>query len=272
MNSPLVGTYADQFPPTDRPWTQEYVDRHRALVSRSLVDPDLLERFRAGSELPQGYGIGFDERVVEIAWLAAQKLDGRVLDGGSALNHAHLLDVFLPIVDELHIVTLEPEDVAFPERRVSYTFGDLRDLPYRDAYFDHVVSLSTLEHIGMDNRFYGVDLPPADNPDQELERAVSELRRVLAPGGTLIVTAPYGAPEDHGWFRQFACDDVETLMHAVNAVPERLDVYAYSGSGWQVSDLDQARSATYRDFLADQSPVADLAAAARAVVCARWVI
>jgi hypothetical protein len=47
-------------------------------------------------------------------------------------------------------------------------------------------------------------------------------------------------------------------------------VYAYGPDGWQVSDPERASSASYRDFLADPSPVADLAAAARAVACLRF--
>jgi len=35
---------------------------------------------------------------------------------------------------------------------VRYEFSDLRRLPYRDAWFSSVVCLSTLEHVGMDNR------------------------------------------------------------------------------------------------------------------------
>jgi hypothetical protein len=44
-------------------------------------------------------------------------------------------------------------------------------------------------------------------------------------------------------------------------------VYAYSAEGWQISDLETAGSAQYRDYHNDPSPVADLAAAARAVLC-----
>ena len=32
--------------------------------------------------------------------------------------------------------------------------------------------------------------------------ALAELRRVLRPGGSLLVTVPIGEPEDYGWFRQ----------------------------------------------------------------------
>ena len=262
--------YAERFPPTEEPWTHAYVDRHRDFVAAALHDADLLARFETGDRLPAGYGIGFDERIVELPWLCGQGLSGRVLDAGSALNHPHLLDHIIPRVDELHIVTLKPEETAFPERQISYVFSDLRSLPYRDHLFDHVVCVSTLEHVGMDNRLYGVDEPRAENPDFELGTAVAELRRVLISGGFLTVTVPYGAAEDHGWFRQFGRAEADELLAEMGTEPVALSVYAYSAEGWQISDLDAASNARYRDFLADSRPVADAAVAARAVLCVRW--
>jgi ubiquinone/menaquinone biosynthesis C-methylase UbiE len=50
--------------------------------------------------------------------------------------------------------------------------GDARAIPFDEGYFDLVICASTLEHI----------------PD--FWRAVSEMHRVLAPGGTLLVSTP----------------------------------------------------------------------------------
>ena len=258
------------FPPPERPWTPEYTETHTALVSAALDDPELTERFRDGRELPEGYGIGFDERTIELPWLLAAGLHGRTLDAGSALNHAHILDRVLGHVGSLNIVTLEPEPSSFPERRVSYVYADLRELPYRDGWFRTVASISTLEHVGMDNRMYGVEQARAADPDREVALALAELRRVLAPGGTLYLTVPYGAAEDHGWFRQYGRDDLERLLAASEAPVSRVTIYAYGPEGWQVSDPELAASLSYRDFHADPSPVADLAAAARAVACLRF--
>jgi glycosyltransferase involved in cell wall biosynthesis/SAM-dependent methyltransferase len=262
--------FAERFPPPDRPWTQWYVDEHRDLVSEVLDDERLLRAVRDRDGLPVGYGVGFDERVVEFPWLFAQGFAGRVLDAGSALNHEHILERLLPQIDDLHVVTLEPEEQAFPEKRVSYVYADLRDLPYPDGYFDTVVCLSTLEHIGMDNMLYGVDEPRAEDPEREMQRALGELIRAARSGGRLFITVPYGRREDHGWFRQFDCADVERLTALVPAQNVSMDVYRYSLEGWQVSSLEEASDARYRDFLNDPTPVDDLAAAARAVACIRF--
>ncbi len=59
--------------------------------------------------------------------------------------------------------------------------GDALDLPFADGEFDRVVASEVLEHI----------------PDDA--RAISELVRVLRPGGTIAVTVPRWLPEKVCW-------------------------------------------------------------------------
>ena len=59
--------------------------------------------------------------------------------------------------------------------------GDALDLPFPDGEFDRVVASEVLEHI----------------PDDD--RAISELVRVLRPGGTIAVTVPRWLPEKVCW-------------------------------------------------------------------------
>jgi SAM-dependent methyltransferase len=256
-----------EFPPPDIPWTQDYVDLHRRFVSQIVDSADVLELFRSGDPLPPGYGVGLDERVVEFPWLFAHSIGGRVLDAGSTLNHAHILDRIEPLYDDLHIVTLTPEDVAFPEHGISYIYGDLRDLPIRDGFYDTVISISTLEHIGMDNRQYGAVSRGEPDPRAEFLRAVRELKRVTRPGGRLLVTVPFGEPADLGWLRVFDQGAVEEFIDALSPNASEVRYYLYSLGGWQVADAEAASAARYRDYFADPSPVEDLAAAARAVAC-----
>ncbi|MCR4513805.1 bifunctional 2-polyprenyl-6-hydroxyphenol methylase/3-demethylubiquinol 3-O-methyltransferase UbiG [Aeromicrobium sp. 50.2.37] len=59
--------------------------------------------------------------------------------------------------------------------------GTILDMPYADASFDVVLASEILEHV------------PED------EQAISELVRILAPGGTLAVTVPRFWPEKVCW-------------------------------------------------------------------------
>ena len=249
------------------PWTKEYLEHHRALTDSLLGDPRVVEIFADRRPLPAGYGIGFDERVVEYPWLLGVGPGGRVLDAGSTLNHAHILDRFLPMLDSLTIVTLSPEEVSFPERGVTYVYADLRELPFEDDSFDEVISLSTLEHIGMDNSFYAPDAGRAADPGRELDRAIAELRRVVAAGGRILVTVPYGRAEDHGWLHQLDRAAVQRLIEAFGPAEHEVAVFLYTSDGWCRSDMEEAAGARYRDYHADPSPVEDRAVAARAVAC-----
>jgi SAM-dependent methyltransferase len=71
----------------------------------------------------------------------------------------------------------------------SCTNGDATKLPFPDAVFDRVVAAEVLEHI------------PAD------ETAMSELARVLKPGGTMAVTVP-------AWLAEQVCWTLSDEYHA----------------------------------------------------------
>jgi SAM-dependent methyltransferase len=248
-------------------WSPEYIERQREFVAKVLDDPQLLNLFKHRQQLPPRYGVRFDERVVEFPWVASRPLSGRVLDAGSTLNHPHVLTRLRPRVDELHIATLAPEAEAYPSLDISYLYADLRELPMSDGAYDHVVSISTLEHVGMDTSQYGARGTRAEDPREELRRALAELRRVLKPGGTLYVTVPYGKPEDHGWLRQFGSDELDELVEAFGPAEREVTYYGYEPSGWRLVE-DPARLADkrYRDHFSQ--PLADDgAAAARAVAC-----
>jgi glycosyltransferase involved in cell wall biosynthesis/SAM-dependent methyltransferase len=256
----------DRWPP-ETPWTHEYVEAHRSLTATLLDDVSMLRLFAAGTDLPPGFAVGFDERVVEYPWLFAQRLGGRTLDAGSVLNHAHVLERFRPLVSELVIATLVPEEPVLEHSDVRYEAADLRAMPYEDGSFDSVVCVSTLEHVGLDNSLYGSDEPRAEDPHAESLRAVRELRRVTKPGGRILMTMPYGVAEDLKWVRQVDREEVEAIVDAARPCEARIEVYRYDRTGWQRSTLEEAADARYRDFTADPTPVSDLAAAARAVVC-----
>lgn len=206
--------------------------------------------FFAAAQLPGGYGAGISERAVEFGWAFAQGPAGRALDAGSTFNHALVLDEMLSRVSSLSIYTLVPEPVDFAERGVSYAFGDLRSMPYADDAFDFVASISVLEHVGKDNTGYGAAPGAAEDPNLEVERAVREMRRVLAPGGLLVLTVPFGAPFDHGWFRVYGRDDLAQLCEAAGASTSEVTVFAATDRGWQVSSLEESQGAGYADWKA----------------------
>jgi SAM-dependent methyltransferase len=254
--------------PEGEPWSHEYVEAHAAFVERELGDPVLLEGFRTGERLPSGFGLGFDERVVEFPWVASRRLAGRVLDAGSSLNHRHVLERLRQRMDELHIVTLSPEEESFPELGVSYLFADLRDLPFKDGTYDRVVSISTLDHLGLDNIRFGADAPAAQDPQTEAIRALAEMRRVLRPGGDLYLTLPVGRGDRFDWVRSFTLDELDQLVEAFGPKEKREAFFRHDGqAGWRWATREEVTEARYRDHLSSGEVGPDRVVAAEAVAC-----
>jgi len=260
----LGRTWSRRFPPAAEPGTLAYDATHRALVGSLLDSEPWRVRFARGLRLPAGLGAGFDERVVEYPWLLSRRLAGRVLDAGSVLNHRHLVERVLPLVDELTVATLAPEPVAFTSLGISYLYADLRRLPLRDDWFDEVACLSTLEHVGMDNTVYGSSAPRAEDPRVEAGAALRELLRVTRPGGRVHVTVPFGLREDHGWFRQLDREDVEDLLARAGVSASEQVVFAHTPTGWRRASAEQTPTVRYN---AAPGRAADGAVAARAVLC-----
>src|SRR5947209_835024 len=97
------------------PWSAGYHVAHDNLIAATLDDARLMAIFAAGRNLPGDYGIGIDERCVELPWLFAklQNVSARILDAGSSLNHEFLLDRLLRDGRKLDIMTLTPEKPCF---------------------------------------------------------------------------------------------------------------------------------------------------------------
>ncbi len=270
-DAPAAGSYPEA--PAGEPWSTAYVERHRDFVTRELSDAALLERFRGDDPLPRRFGIGFDERVVEFPWVASRPLGGRVLDAGSALNHLHVLLALRPRMDDLHVVTLAPdEEESFPRLGVSYLYADLRDLPFKDASYDRAVCISTLDHVGLDNARFGDGSTSADDPQAEAIGAIRELRRVLRAEGGLYLTLPVGRGERFDWVRSFTNDEVDELIAAFEPASVTLEHFRHDGDiGWRRASRDEVGDAGYRDHLSSGPVGVNRAVAAEAVACLHLV-
>lgn len=157
----------------------------KALISYLRQDEcaklsDCLLLWQIKSQQPPG-----SDRYIEYPWVLShlQKIaGGKILDVGSsscAMWHA-----LLPKNFQIHAIntTVDPN----PPKSVKFTLGDIRKTPYLANFFDTVICVSTLEHIGVAGR-YGSD----DDPEGDF-KAMTEISRVTKPGGKLLVSVPYG--------------------------------------------------------------------------------
>jgi O-antigen chain-terminating methyltransferase len=169
-----------------------------------------------------------DERAVEIAWvLSRYRGEPRVLDVGYAFAEpAYLAELIGIGAGELVGVDLAAADV--PGLRA--VAADIRELPFEDSSFDVVFCISTLEHIGRDNRAYGLG---ADTDPAGVPRALGELGRVLVAGGRLLITVPCGEPADLGSFVQRDPGGWRELFEGSGLVVFEEEIYELGGEGWR---------------------------------------
>ena len=248
------------------------VDRVASLVRRKLgrdlqreIAMECQRAFRNGRhdfparvDLPSPYGRHLPERVVELLLARLLYKPGmKVLDVG----HANSMQCHKTMLKSLPAPRdLTGIDIAKPEYDTSEYYSrsvraSIDATPFGDGEFDLIWCISSLEHIGMDNSHYVQGAREATP-----ETALSEMVRLLRPGGSLLITVPYGRYEDHGWFRNF---DEEHLQRLLDPVRPRMMIhelyYEYTpASGWRAAGVDRLRTVGYRDQ--DNAGAAGLAA------------
>jgi len=248
-----------------RPWGPGYYTARKDAIT-SAIDRKVV---RFGAPIPQGHGNALDERVVEYPWVFSNlsASPGKVLDAGSALNHGFLLER-LPESAQLTIMTLAPEKRCFWGRGISYVFGDLRDTDFSDGAFDVVISVSTIEHIGLDNTLlYTGDTSKKEEDALGFVPAVREFRRMLKAGGTCLITVPFGRRGVHGWFQVFDAALVKRIVEAFAPANFQIEYFGYFPGGWRRTEAAEIADAQFHDVHAGSRLQPDRAAGARGVAC-----
>jgi SAM-dependent methyltransferase len=259
------------------PWSSGYILYRRQFISQVLSSPEAMSPFRTGQLLPPGYGFGLDERCVEYPWLLAQ-LDPqpeRILDAGAILNHAFVLDQPIWQRKRIHMLTLAPEDYCYWDRGISYLFEDLRQIPIRDGFYDTIVCVSTLEHIGADHRIFTRSGTYPERVSGDFVPALREMHRVLKPSGRLFFSVPFGRYRDLGTQRVFDEGLLEQAIAAFGPQEVSRTFFRYSQQGWQYAHIGECKNCQYVDWVvllpehrSAQFPgQPDGATAARAVAC-----
>lgn len=182
---------------------------------------------------------GTDERVVEIPWVLSRlRTAGRVLEVGYAFAETAYLAGLLRSGVELVGVDLATREVEGMER----VEADVRTLPFDGRSFDQVLLVSTLEHVGADNAVYGLERETDTGAPLQ---ALRELRRVLRPDGSLLVTVPLGEPGDYGWFRQ-ECERGWTRLYGrAGFFVEEQEAYELTPEGWRAAPDFRAEGVLY---------------------------
>lgn len=262
------------------PWGPSYSAAKQAYIGEALSDAPLMNSFSTSQALPERFGVGIDERCVELPWLLSRIGEGsaEMLDAGSALNHAYILDLVPLRTKKLHIATLSPERNCFAQRGIGYFYEDIRRLPFESEAYDCISCISTLEHVGCDNTAYTQDGAHAEQKPEDYLLAVKEISRVLRPEGSLFITVPFGKYERRRSFQQFDESMVDRVIEAFGTSRSVSSTYyKYGADGWNVATASDCNACEYVNWAAEvwdgapwpnPLPVEpDRAAAARAVAC-----
>jgi SAM-dependent methyltransferase len=193
---------------------------------------------------------GLDERIVEIPWaLSRYRGEARVLDVGSAnAEPAYLAALLAAAPAGLVCVDLVAAEV--PGLRTAV--ADVRELPFEDRSFELALCVSTLEHVGRDNRVYGGG---AEREDSGPAAALAELARVLERDGRLVLTVPCGEPEDHGWFVQHDPDGWNRIFVESGFRVLDEEVYERGSEGWRAAPEFEPAGVRYGERGAGASAV-----------------
>jgi SAM-dependent methyltransferase len=111
--------------------------------------------------------------------------------------------------------------------------ANLAKLPFPDASFDVVVSLSTIEHVGLG--WYTQE--EQGNSDQ---RVIAESVRVLRPGGRFLLTVPFGRGGATPVHRIYDPETLTALLRPFRVLERAFGVRA--GEAWTYSTDEQAAS------------------------------
>jgi SAM-dependent methyltransferase len=127
----------------------------------------------------------FDRHYVyHTAWAArilARQRPARHVDVSSTLYFCGIVSAFLPV----EYYEFRPAKLALDNLKTGA--ADLMQLPFNTGSIESLSCMHVVEHVGLGR--YG---DPID-PDGD-RKAIAELKRVLAPGGSLLFVCPVGRP------------------------------------------------------------------------------
>ncbi len=262
-----------------KPWSYGYNDSRWGFIKQVINNEYLLNLFSKDKlNIPHGFGIGFDERVVEYPFILSRLSADEnklLLDAGSTFNFPEIISTKQIQAKQVTIFTYYPENNNFSEDRISYAYGDLRNMPFKSALFDEVVCQSTLEHIDMDNSIYGYELSKNEyetRKSYEYLKVIDELMRVLKSGGKLLLSFPFGKFENHGFFQQFDAEMVKRVIDRLTNEGKCTENYLlYTANGWIESEAEACKDVVSYNPHSGKGKGSDGAAHCRCICCITYI-
>jgi hypothetical protein len=234
-----------------------------------VINTDLLDLFKYKKRLPDNYGIGLGERIVELPLFLSQisESEGLHFDAGSALNYKDILFHKKLRNKKIIIGNLNPERNCYWTSSISYIYEDLRKSVFADNYFDSISCISTLEHVGLDNRSWIEDKKYFQNNDDDYLLFIGEFKRILKQNGQCFITVPFRKNRKLGWLQIFNKKMIEQIITKFQPSDYEIFYYKYDKNGWQLSKEHECSECGY----STEYPGQDLCVGAYSVACIKLV-
>lgn len=165
------------------------------------------------------------DRDIEWSWVAAHigSGPGKAIDfgcgPGSSLGLIAACAGF-----ETTAVDLSSVNWPYLHPNLQFRQGDILKLDFSDQSFDLIINCSTVEHVGLAGR-YGVT---KNRPDGDLE-AMTRLRKLMKPGGVMLLTIPVGQDADFAPMCR---------VYGTQRLPQLLEGYKVEKEEFWVKDSD----------------------------------
>lgn len=178
--------------------------RVRRRIARIASEPGFDAFFNVPMRFREGRLAAVNERLLEHAFClgemgsADQTLS--VLDFGCARSWLPLS--LAALGHQVLGVDLRP--FPFHAPRFHFRQSNILDLE-ETATFDVVISLSTLEHVGL-------AAYDAEVKNDDVETVLSKISRLIRPGGRFVLTLPVGIPSVDSFERSFAPGEIKELV------------------------------------------------------------
>jgi SAM-dependent methyltransferase len=199
--------------------------------------------------LPAPYGRNLPERAIEIFFARLYYKPGlKVLDVGCS----NAMECHLRMVRNLEPPrNIAGIDIAIPSERTRryydrFLHESIVSSRIEAGSFDLIWCISALEHFGMDNSSYTDQFILSEEMDVQ---AMKEMVRILARGGRLLVTVPYGKYENQPWLRNYDGEHLRNLLAPVECHADiRTSFYRHThGAGWRVATVEELEHVGYYD-------------------------
>jgi SAM-dependent methyltransferase len=173
--------------------------------------------------------VGVSERILEHMFVHTRlpKPPAAVLDLGCAESISALEMASFGY----DVTGVDLRDLPLEHPSLRMVLADIAELPFPAASFDVVVSLSTIEHVGL--AWYGTEQKGTDF------HVAAEVQRVLRPGGLFILTVPYGRAALTPLHRVYDRARLDTLLRSFERVETAFGVR--DGNAWSFT-TDAARA------------------------------